>query len=243
MASSARLEDRASNPPETPDLHGLADELEDALAELRSGLEDADEVEEPLERLAALADQVRAEHEQVEKTRDRAHEAEETLAEEQRRLEKLWSAYKDQEAEIEELEAERSEVRESLHAERERVRELEEDLEALETSRERARQEKAELQEELERRKERIAELEPFVEFEAEVEQLEAELEEERTRLAKLYAVFEETEAERDELQQRVEAWEAWADEHGDALQVLAEAAGEVPGSVDETPPEPEEPA
>jgi hypothetical protein len=40
-----------------------------------------------------------------------------------------------------------------------------------------------------------------------------------------------------------VQAWEAWVDDHGEALQVLAEAAGQVPGPVAQAPGEDGDPA
>lgn len=165
------------------------------------------------------------------RARERAEEAESELRAEQERLEKLWDVYKKQERELEDLEEERDQAQRELEETEGRVHELEDELASEREALRQAQKENGRLREKLQARDAELEDMQAQGDLEDRVEELEQELEEERERLAKLYGVFEETEAERDDLAAEVRQWSAWFDAHEDALRGVAEAVNEVPES------------
>ncbi len=152
------------------------------------------------------------------------------LRQEQERLRKLWDAYKAQEDEIERLKRDYPLMEEKLF-ERERTIEqfkrdmakmdqlqgYKEDYEALSKEHISLEDEMSRMEDELAHAQGRIEELEDNVVALQEVErdagrvkELERLLDDERERLAKLYKVYEDLEAEKQELAVRADEWEDW---------------------------------
>ena len=171
------------------------------------------------------------------------------LAQERSRLEKLWQAYKAQEDELARLKRdyplmeeklfERERTIESLRREVSRLepfarykgevdrldqekRALENQLRRAETDLERAM---ADLRA-MEREMDGLRELGPAKER---ARELEEQLAEERERLAKLYKVYEDVEADKKALQDRLAAWDQWFRRVGPAMQTLCGAASDAP--------------
>jgi chromosome segregation ATPase len=171
------------------------------------------------------------------------------LEQEQERLRKLWDAYKSQEDELnrirrdyplmEEKLFERERTIESLRREISRLeplaRQKKEFDEAITLSR-RMRSELDIANNELRRAKDRAdqlqaeaAALREDAASKGRVSELEAALEEERERLAKLYKVYEDQEAEKKDMENAVAEWENWFAKYGTLMDRLCGAAGEAP--------------
>jgi len=227
--STSRGASQVSSERPEQSLRDRLDSVQDALEEIESQVQ-ADA--ESLERLRNALDvsyleditrminelelRVNEAAEEADRARQRADRAEEDLREEQERLEKLWDVYKEQERELEQVTEERDEAQRELDQAEGRVRELEEALESERLL-------------ELADREAELEELSSHGDLEATVDELEDELEEERERLTKLYGVYEETEAERDDLAARLRRWEAWWDAHQETLEAVPDAVSEVP--------------
>lgn len=230
--------------PEDPeeDLRERLNSVQDALKEIESQVQ-ADA--ESLERLRNVLDvsyleditrminelelKVNEVAQEAERARSRADEAEADLRSEQERLEKLWDVYKEQERELEEAQEARREAERELETAESRVEELEAELESERRALRQAQQENGRLRDQLEEREAEMEELAEHESLQDTVDELERELEEERERLTKLYGVYEETEAERDDLSARLRQWEAWWEAHEDTLEAVPTAINEVP--------------
>jgi chromosome segregation ATPase len=240
--STSRGASQVSSERPEQSLRDRLDSVQDALEEIESQVQ-ADA--ESLERLRNALDvsyleditrminelelRVNEAAEEADRARQRADRAEEDLREEQERLEKLWDVYKEQERELEQVTEERDEAQRELDQAEGRVRELEEALESERRALREAEQANGRLRDELADREAELEELSSHGDLEATVDELEDELEEERERLTKLYGVYEETEAERDDLAARLRRWEAWWDAHQETLEAVPDAVSEVP--------------
>ncbi len=152
------------------------------------------------------------------------------LRQEQERLRKLWDAYKAQEDELERLKRDYPLMEEKLF-ERERTIEqfkrdlakldqlqgYKEDYESLSKEHIVLEDEMSRMEDELAHAQGRVADLEDdvltlkAVERDAgRVKELERSLDDERERLAKLYKVYEDLEAEKQDLAVRADEWEDW---------------------------------
>ena len=144
------------------------------------------------------------------------------LDEEQRRLEKLWDAFKLQEREV--------------LTERERAGRLDRELQDKDSSRARLEADVEEKADQLRRVEEdnrlyqskveelegRLAQLKDLEEMRSQAEDYRAKYEAERERLAKLYAVYEESEAERDRLKKELEVTDQWFEENKESLEKIS---------------------
>ncbi len=161
------------------------------------------------------------------------------LEQEQERLKKLWDAYKSQEDELDRLKRDYPLMEEKLF-ERERTVEQQkreiarleglakykQDYDALVKDHRRLEQEAEQMEKQLEKSQQHLRAMEDEVRELREVEQdagraeeLEKLLDEERERLAKLYRVYEDLEAEKKETDALLEEWQAWAEQVKPVLQ------------------------
>jgi chromosome segregation ATPase len=187
-----------------------------------------------LENLLASIEELENRIEDLEQTtldsRNEVDRHQEELTREQDRLKKLWDAYKSQEDEIERLRRdyplmeeklfERERTIETLKREIARLEPMEGykgDYDDLEKQHQGLEDEVTRLENTLHRSKDRVDFLEREVETLREnqadlgrVAELERNLDEERERLAKLYKVYEDLEAEKNEASLRNEDWEQW---------------------------------
>jgi len=202
-------------------------------------LQSVEELEERLETLESEALQANGEADRIRGDLDA----------EQARLEKLWNAYKSQEDELQRLKRDYPLMEEKLFERERTIETLRRDLGRLEglekykAESERANNENAELQrelshmdEELKRAAQAIHELEDEAESlraiapsKHRVSELEAQIQEERERLAKLYKVYEDLEAEKDESSNKLRAWEEWYRRLAPAFQDVGEAPRTAP--------------
>lgn len=165
----------------------------------------------------------------AEEARRRADEAEETLRSEQERLEKLWDVYKVQETDLENLRGEQARHKATAEAAEERARELEAQVEAERRALRQAQAETGDLRQKLADAEARAEDLKSYEALGTKVTELEENLNDERERLAKLYAVYEETQAERDDANARLKQWQAWWDAHHKSLKGVTKAVNEAP--------------
>jgi chromosome segregation ATPase len=227
----ARVRDSARQEAESLErIRGLLDA--DALNGLIRTIEEMEARLEQLQSEAAGGGGVRAELEQ-----------------EQERLRKLWDAYKSQEDELnrvrrdyplmEEKLFERERTIESLRREISRLEPLAKSKREMDDAIAQGRQLRAQVEQlnnELRRTKERndallteAAQLREDSGHKGRVGELEAALEEERERLAKLYKVYEDQEAEKKDLESSIASWEAWFTKYGTLMDRMCGAAGEAP--------------
>lgn len=213
---------------------GPANDLESQLAALEQS---AATDEGSLERLRALLaegylrnllarlETLKAEADGAERRAQRAQadadDARRLLAEEEERLLKLWDAYRAQERELAAARAETEDARAQLDATKAsmgateaRVAEKARDLEVAEA--------------EIRRLEERLAsfdamkgQLEELAALRERTEDAERKLKAERERLAKLYAAYEEVEADRDRLKKELDERTAWFAENKEAFDQL----------------------
>lgn len=200
----------------------------ESLERLRNVL-DVSYLEEITSMINELELQVSEVADEAERARKRSNQAQEELATEQERLEKLWDVYKEQERELEQATQERANALRKADEAKERTRELEDELKSERRALRQAQEENGRLREELTEKEATLESLSDQGDLEETVERLETELEEERERLTKLYGVFEETEAERDDLAARVRRWDAWFESHEDALSGIVDAVSQAP--------------
>jgi chromosome segregation ATPase len=171
------------------------------------------------------------------------------LEQEQERLRKLWDAYKSQEDELnrvrrdyplmEEKLFERERTIESLRRELARLEPLakqKKEFDEANLQSRRLRTEVDRLTNEVRRANDRAdaleseaASLREDAASKGRVGELESALEEERERLAKLYKVYEDGEAEKKDLESRIAEWDAWFDRYGSLMDQMCGAAGEAP--------------
>ena len=128
------------------------------------------------------------------------------LAREQERLRKLWDAFKSQEDELAQLRL--AAPTSTLNASEGRGSDsLRREVELLTGDLRRAAEGQKRLEDENQVLRENAK---AHAEVARRVTNLEGELAEERERLAKLYAVYEEVETERKKLEARLKEWDAW---------------------------------
>lgn len=140
------------------------------------------------------------------------------LAREQERLRKLWDAFKAQEDELTRLKstagagpATTATALHSVHgssaADQRTIDSLRREVELLTSDLKRAGEQQRRLEDENAGLREKAREMEAT---ERRASGLQSDLEQERERLAKLYVVYEEVEAERARLEQHLKEWDAW---------------------------------
>lgn len=132
----------------------------------------------------------------------------EELAREQERLRKLWDAFKAQEDELQRLRpgATLSSVA-AATADARTVEALRREVDLLAGDLRRAAEQQRRLEEDNASLREQAR---AAGEADRRAATLQSELEQERERLAKLYVVYEEVEAERARLEQHLKEWDAW---------------------------------
>ncbi|MGQ0535869.1 MAG: hypothetical protein ACT4PT_07335 [Methanobacteriota archaeon] len=185
--------------------------------------------------LAGLTAELERRIKDAQETADRAAkdrtEAMRELHEESERLAKLWDVYKAQERDLAATKERVGRVEAELTRKGSSVVALEEQLAA----RDRAIQDR-----DLDHQKlrSRITELEANAEelknldkMRDTVADLRSKYDTEKERLAKLYTVYEELEADRDHLLAEIEARDRWFNLHREALEKLGVAASRYPGS------------
>ena len=161
------------------------------------------------------------------------------LAREQERLRKLWDAFKAQEDEIARLKsgAPATAPAPALHAhaagssaaDQRTIDSLRREVDLLTSDLKRAGEQQRRLEDENAGLREKAREMEAT---ERRAAGLQSDLEQERERLAKLYVVYEEVEAERARLEQHIKEWDAWY--HGVAPH-LAEICRSIGGAPHQT--------
>lgn len=132
------------------------------------------------------------------------------LAREQERLRKLWDAFKSQEDELARLRKTGGPALQSTGATAADARNAEaykREVDLLAADLRRAAENQRRLEDENRHLSESAG---GHADTARRVPQLEGELEQERERLAKLYAVYEEVEAARQALESRLKEWDAW---------------------------------
>lgn len=129
------------------------------------------------------------------------------LAREQERLRKLWDAFKSQEDELSRLKSTSTLSSTTAVADARTVDSLRREVELLSGDLRRAGEQQRRLEEENVALREQARASEEVARLAA---SLQSDLEQERERLAKLYVVYEEVEAERARLEQHIKEWDAW---------------------------------
>ena len=168
------------------------------------------------------------------------------LQQEQARLEKLWDAYKTQEDELARLKRDHPLLEEKLHERDRTIEGMRRDISRLEPlSRFKGMAEQFEhdngalrtevehLQGELKRTQEGARDAAREMEAlratgvsQERVRELEHNLEDERERLAKLYKVYEDLEAQNKAFEKRLKVWQDWFRQVQPAMEQLCGAAG-----------------
>lgn len=129
------------------------------------------------------------------------------LAREQERLRKLWDAFKSQEDELSRLKSTSTLSSTSAAADARTVDSLRREVELLTGDLRRAGEQQRRLEEENVGLREQAKTSDEVARRAASIQ---SDLEQERERLAKLYVVYEEVEAERARLEQHLKEWDAW---------------------------------
>ena len=129
------------------------------------------------------------------------------LAREQERLRKLWDAFKSQEDELASLKSTSTLSSTSAAADARTVDSLRREVELLSGDLRRAGESQRRLEDEAVALREQAKASDEVARRAA---SLQTDLEQERERLAKLYVVYEEVEAERARLEQHIKEWDAW---------------------------------
>lgn len=235
-------------------LRTIAEGLEDVRAKAREeieaidrlvGLVDAETLSgliTAIETLERRIGDVESEKEDLQRS---ALEAGEELDAEKARLTKLWDAYKAQEDELRRAQRDEPILREKLADREKLISELEDEVvrykamenykeryQNLQREHERLRQTNKEIEEDLQRRNQIVADLESrmesmksYEEDSRRVKELERQLSEEKERLAKLYKVYEDTEAKLREAEDEGARWRQWYDRHRAAFEQVGSAA------------------
>ena len=129
------------------------------------------------------------------------------LAREQERLRKLWDAFKSQEDELSRLKSTSTLSSTATAADARTVDSLRREVELLSGDLRRAGEQQRRLEEENVALRETSKTTEEVARRAASIQ---SDLEQERERLAKLYVVYEEVEAERARLEQHLKEWDSW---------------------------------
>jgi chromosome segregation ATPase len=144
------------------------------------------------------------------------------LDEEQRRLEKLWDAFKAQERELRGSEDKAARLERELADKDSGRARLEAELEEREAEVRTLRGENDEAARRILELEQRLGQLKDMEQLRSQADDDRAKYETERDRLAKLYALYEESEAERERLQREVEVTDQWFNENKDALEKVS---------------------
>lgn len=181
--------------------------------------------------------------------REDADRARDDLAAEQERLAKLWDAYKTQEDELDRLKRDYPLMEEKLFERDRQIDTLRRELARLEPlakykseyeaivkeheslirDLDRANRDMDKMDDKIASLESELSEMRGMSEFKHRVSDLEAELEEERERLAKLYRVYEELEGDKAAVEANVAAWEAWFEKSRSAFEGTCEALSTTP--------------
>jgi chromosome segregation ATPase len=129
------------------------------------------------------------------------------LAREQERLRKLWDAFKSQEDELSRLKSTSTLSSTTAVADARSADSLRREVELLTGDLRRAGEQQRRLEEENVSLREQAKTSDEVARRAASIQ---SDLEQERERLAKLYVVYEEVEAERARLEQHLKEWDAW---------------------------------
>ena len=129
------------------------------------------------------------------------------LAREQERLRKLWDAFKSQEDELSRLKSTSTLSSTTAVADARTVDSLRREVELLTGDLRRAGEQQRRLEEESVALREQAK---TTGEVARRAASIQSDLEQERERLAKLYVVYEEVEAERARLEQHLKEWDSW---------------------------------
>ncbi|MFA5943679.1 MAG: hypothetical protein WC876_04340 [Candidatus Thermoplasmatota archaeon] len=129
------------------------------------------------------------------------------LAREQERLRKLWDAFKSQEDELNRLKSTSTLSSTSAAADSRTVDSLRREVDLLSGDLRRAGEAQRRLEEDNVALREQAKTVD---EVSRRAAASQSDLEQERERLAKLYVVYEEVEAERARLEQHIKEWDAW---------------------------------
>jgi chromosome segregation ATPase len=132
------------------------------------------------------------------------------LGREQERLRKLWDAFKSQEDELTRLRSQpaaTTALASTSAADSRAAESMRREVDLLTGDLRRAAESQRRLEEE---NRELAAQVDAARSGDRTLAGLETELAQERERLAKLYAVYEEVEASRKALEERLKAWDAW---------------------------------
>lgn len=254
MTRTSRAVDSAEIDQLRSSLRLVSDGLDDVRDRARAGLDAIDTLiatldVDSLSGVTELFHRMEETLTTIERERNEALDARGTLSDEleaeKARLTKLWDAYKSQEEELRRSRRDEPILKERL-ADRERlVSELEDDLaryKAMESYKERyqgllrdherLRETYKGIESDLDQRNETIAMLESKVEsfksYEEDtrrVKDLERQLTEEKERLAKLYKVYEDTEAKLRDTEEESSRWRQWYDRHRQAFELVGDAA------------------
>jgi chromosome segregation ATPase len=152
------------------------------------------------------------------------------LAREQERLRKLWDAFKAQEDELNQLRAQvsgaSSAAASAAAADARTVDSLRREVDLLTSDLRRAGEAQRALEEQPVALRESVRDHDDVVRRNA---NLQSELEQERERLAKLYAVYEDVESERARLEGHLKEWEAWFNGVAPSLGEICRSIGGAP--------------
>jgi len=144
------------------------------------------------------------------------------LEEEQKRLEKLWDAFKLQERELGDAVERGNRLERELGDKDSSRARLEAELEENQGHLRRLSDENQELTEEVDKLQSRLTQLKDLESLRAQAEDFRSKYEAEQERLAKLFALYEESEAERERLAREVEVTDQWFVENKDALEKVS---------------------
>lgn len=159
--------------------------------------------------MAAQAEAVGAEHRRK-------------LEEEQRRLEKLWDAFKLQESELRSASEKASRLERDLLDKDSSKARLEAEVEDKEKQLRAVEGENDELRAQVDKLTSKLEQLKDMEAMRSQAEDYRAKYEAERERLAKLFAVYEESEAERERMRRELEVTDQWFEENKDALEKIS---------------------
>ena len=219
-----------------------------ALDKIRSML-DADSLSNLLRSVEQLEERIHILETETQNASSTAERLQAELDQERSRLEKLWAAYKAQEDELARVKRDYPLMEEKLFERERTIEALRRDIARLEQlSKYKGQYEDAiadnrRLQKEIEgldhelqraldalRSAEReVGELRELQGAPARVAELERLLDEERERLAKLYKVYEDLEADKRQTEETIARWEAWFARIEPSLRTLCSSASDAP--------------
>lgn len=169
-----------------------------------------------------LEQRVREANEMAQQADALSGESRKRLEEEQRRLEKLWDAFKLQERELQDTSEKATRLERELQDKDSSRARLESELEESQAQMRRVTEDNNAYVQQVETLEGRISQLKDMEHLRSTAEDYKAKYEAERERLAKLFALYEESEAERELLQRDVEVTDQWFSENKDALEKVS---------------------